>query len=96
MYIILGEKRGYGDLLRNTENGPFQGFLKRTRIGNDTTYNLEFKLPCISERLELSIEMCNHDFNKDMPATPLTRLKVPYSKSLQLRGLEKGRMGTRR
>jgi len=25
---------------------PFHGFLKRTKIGNETTYNLEFKLPC--------------------------------------------------
>lgn len=34
---------------------PFQGFLKRTRIGDDVTYNLEFKLPSISERLHLPI-----------------------------------------
>jgi hypothetical protein len=34
---------------------PFQGFLKRTRIGNETTYNLEFKLPCVLERLNLPI-----------------------------------------
>ena len=34
---------------------PFQGFLKRVRIGNETTYNLEFKLPCISERFDLPI-----------------------------------------
>jgi hypothetical protein len=34
---------------------PFQGFLKRTRIGNETTYNLEFQLPCILEHLHLPI-----------------------------------------
>jgi hypothetical protein len=34
---------------------PFQVFFKRTRIGNETTYNLEFKLPCISERLNLLV-----------------------------------------
>jgi hypothetical protein len=34
---------------------PFQGFLKRTTIGNETTYNLEFKLPRILERLNLPI-----------------------------------------
>jgi hypothetical protein len=34
---------------------PFQGFLKRTTIGNDATYNLRFKLPRISERLNLPI-----------------------------------------
>jgi hypothetical protein len=30
---------------------PFQGFLKRTKIGNKTIYNLEFQLPHISEHL---------------------------------------------
>jgi hypothetical protein len=34
---------------------PFQGFLKRTKIGSETTYNLEFKLPCISGCLNLPI-----------------------------------------
>jgi hypothetical protein len=34
---------------------PFQGFLKRITIGNQTTYNLEFALPRIPEHLELSI-----------------------------------------
>lgn len=33
----------------------FQGFLKRTRIGDDMTYNLGFKLPSISEHLHLLI-----------------------------------------
>jgi len=32
---------------------PFQGFFKRTTIGNETAYNLEFKLPGILERLNL-------------------------------------------
>jgi hypothetical protein len=30
--------------------------LKRTKVGNETTYNLEFKLPCISEHLNLPID----------------------------------------
>jgi hypothetical protein len=34
---------------------PFQGFLKRTRIGNDTTYNLEFRLQDVPEQLHLPI-----------------------------------------
>jgi hypothetical protein len=34
---------------------PFQGFLKRIRIRDDVTYNLEFKLPSISEQLHLPI-----------------------------------------
>jgi hypothetical protein len=34
---------------------PFQGFLKCTKIGDDITYNLEFKLPPISKHLNLPI-----------------------------------------
>ncbi|TGO43913.1 hypothetical protein BCON_0735g00040 [Botryotinia convoluta] len=34
---------------------PFQGFLKRTRIGNNTTYNLEFRLQDVLEQLHLPI-----------------------------------------
>jgi hypothetical protein len=45
--------------LAEYQEWPFQGFLKRTRIGNETTYNLEFKLPCISECLNLPIEACD-------------------------------------
>jgi hypothetical protein len=30
---------------------PFQGFLKRTKIGDKTIYNLEFQLPHVSEHL---------------------------------------------
>jgi hypothetical protein len=56
---------------------PFQGFLKRTRIGNETTYNLEFKLPCMSKLLSLPIEACDEE---DAPTTPTTRSKAPYSK----------------
>jgi hypothetical protein len=32
---------------------PFQGFLKRVKIGDDVTYNLEFKLPSTLEHLSL-------------------------------------------
>jgi hypothetical protein len=35
---------------------PFQGFLKRIKIGDNVTYNLKFKLPSISEHLHLSID----------------------------------------
>ena len=34
---------------------PFQGLLKRTKIGNETTYNLEFQLPRVPEQLHLPI-----------------------------------------
>lgn len=30
---------------------PFQGFLKRTKMGNQMIYNLEFQLPCIQKHL---------------------------------------------
>jgi hypothetical protein len=44
---------------------PFQGFLKRTRIGDNVTYNLEFKLPSISEHLHLPINPKALDINHD-------------------------------
>ncbi|KAL5319099.1 hypothetical protein ACEPPN_014169 [Leptodophora sp. 'Broadleaf-Isolate-01'] len=43
-------------LVAECEEWPFQGFLKRTKIGNETTYNLEFQLPSIPERLCLPIQ----------------------------------------
>ncbi|KAG9233179.1 hypothetical protein BJ875DRAFT_485394 [Amylocarpus encephaloides] len=53
---------------------PFQGFLKRTRIGDDVTYNLEFKLPSISEHLQLSIDSKALDIcsSKEAPAKAST------------------------
>jgi hypothetical protein len=58
---------------------PFQGFLKRTRIGTEIMYNLEFKLPCISERLHLpvSVEALGTACTQDMPPTPIARHQVP-------------------
>jgi len=49
---------------------PFQGFFKRTRIGNDVTYNLEFKLPSISEQLHFPIDPKILDIfsNQEAPA----------------------------
>jgi hypothetical protein len=44
---------------------PFQGFLKRIKIGDDVTYNLEFKLPSISEHLRLPIDPNALDINHD-------------------------------
>jgi hypothetical protein len=35
---------------------PFQGFFKCVKIGDDVIYNLEFKLPSISEELHLPID----------------------------------------
>jgi hypothetical protein len=34
---------------------PFQGFLKRTKIGDKTIYDLEFQLPHVPEQLHLPI-----------------------------------------
>jgi hypothetical protein len=49
---------------------PFQGFFKRTRIGDDVTYNLAFKLPTTSEHLHLlinpeALDICS---SKEAPA----------------------------
>jgi hypothetical protein len=42
-------------LVAEYQEWPFQGFLKRTTIGNLTTYNLEFTLPLTSEHSHLSL-----------------------------------------
>jgi hypothetical protein len=38
-------------LFAEFQEWPFQGFLKRTKIGNTTIYNLEFQLPHIQKHL---------------------------------------------
>ena len=53
---------------------PFQGFLKRTRIGNETMYNLEFQLLHIPEHLHLPVlsEALGMRSNKEMSAEAAT------------------------
>ena len=53
---------------------PFQGFLKRTKIGNNTTYNLEFQLPHIPDHLHLPIpsEALGNGSDKETPAEAST------------------------
>lgn len=55
---------------------PFEG-----RIGHETTYNLEFKLPGISKCLTLPVEACDNCSNVDLSVTPTRRLKAPYFKA---------------
>ena len=42
-------------LVAEHKEWPFHGVLRRTRIGDDTMFNLEFKLPSILEHLNLPI-----------------------------------------
>jgi hypothetical protein len=72
------------------EEWPFQGFLKRTRIGNETMYNLEFKLPCMSKTLAIPITACDEE---DAPTTPMTRSTAPYSKVSSLTSRRRTRVG---
>ncbi|KAH7305406.1 hypothetical protein BKA65DRAFT_415813 [Rhexocercosporidium sp. MPI-PUGE-AT-0058] len=66
---------------------PFQGFLKCTRIGDDVTYNLEFKLPSVSEYVHIPIDPAALENDQKAAAhskTPQTPLKskksrVPWS-----------------
>jgi hypothetical protein len=65
---------------------PFQGFLKRIRIGDDVTYNLEFKLPSISEHLQLPIDPKALDIcsSKEAPAkAPTYHEAAAHSKTCQ-------------
>jgi hypothetical protein len=62
---------------------PFQGFLKRTKIGDDVTYNLEFKLPPISEHFHLPITPVALDIcsSKEAPAkVPIHHDAAAHSK----------------
>jgi hypothetical protein len=66
---------------------PLQGFLKCTKIGSETTYNLEFKLPSISGHLHLPIDPKALDTNHNATAhsqihqAPLKpkKSKVPWT-----------------
>jgi hypothetical protein len=51
---------------------PLQGFLKCTKIGGETAYNLEFKLPPISEHLRLTIDP------KALEINHFEALRLPY------------------
>jgi hypothetical protein len=74
-------------LFAEYQEWPFQGFLKRTKIGDDVTYNLEFKLPSISEHFHLPINLAVLDINHDAAThskihqAPLKpkRSKVPWT-----------------
>jgi hypothetical protein len=57
--------------------------LKRTKIGDDTTYKVEFKLPCIPECLNLSIspKALSTDSTAEAAAKPLmSHESIPLSK----------------
>ena len=65
---------------------PFQGYLKRIRIGDDVTYNLEFKLLSISEHFHFPInpkalDICS---SKEPPAKiPTDHEAATHSKGHQ-------------
>ncbi|KAH9204512.1 hypothetical protein DL95DRAFT_277871, partial [Leptodontidium sp. 2 PMI_412] len=62
---------------------PFQSFLKRTTIGNETTYNLEFTLPYIPEHLYRPIpsKALGNSTDKETPAEVATlHNAMEYSK----------------
>jgi hypothetical protein len=69
---------------------PFQGFLKRIRIGDDVTYNLEFKLPSISEHLHLPIDPAALDVfsSKEAPAKVPTLYDAATHSKIQQASLQ--------
>jgi len=75
---------------------PLQGFLKRTKIGDDMMYNLEFKLPSISEHFHLPINPLALDINYDAAAhskihqAPLKpkKSKIPWTEEEDIRLLQ--------
>ncbi|PVH70774.1 hypothetical protein DL98DRAFT_123429 [Cadophora sp. DSE1049] len=52
---------------------PFQGFLKCTRIGDNVTYNLEFKLPSVSEYVHIPIHPAVLEIDHKVAAHSKTR-----------------------
>ena len=61
---------------------PFQGFFKRTRIGNETTYSLEFQLPHVPEHLHIPVlsEALGITSDKETSAEAAPLRVVPHSK----------------
>ncbi|CZR65297.1 uncharacterized protein PAC_15197 [Phialocephala subalpina] len=61
-------------LVAEYQEWPYQGFLKRTKIGNETTYNLEFQLLHMPEHLHLPVlsEALGMRSNKEMSAEAAT------------------------
>ncbi|KAL2063229.1 hypothetical protein VTL71DRAFT_5033 [Oculimacula yallundae] len=64
---------------------PFQGFLNYTRVGDNVTYNLEFKLPSVSECVHIPIDRAALESDYKAAAHSKTPLKskksrVPWSK----------------
>jgi hypothetical protein len=73
-------------LVAEYQEWPFQGFLKRTKIGDDITYNLEFKLPSIWEHLYLPINSEALDIcpsRKALAKSPVPHEASVYSKIRQ-------------
>ncbi|KAJ8058596.1 hypothetical protein OCU04_012773 [Sclerotinia nivalis] len=63
--VCLRQQRQYQ--LLSIRNG-LQGFLEPTKIGDDTTYNFEFKLPSISEHFHLPINSAALNIHHDAAA----------------------------
>ncbi|PMD14931.1 hypothetical protein NA56DRAFT_582813, partial [Hyaloscypha hepaticicola] len=63
---------------------PFQGFLKRIKIGNETTYNLEFQLSHIPEHIHLPVlseafGMRSNEAHSKMQPLQSKRKSVPWT-----------------
>jgi hypothetical protein len=72
------------ELAAEYQEWPFQGFLKCVRIENERTYNLEFKLPCISERFDspITVEGRGNGSSQEASAKPAARHKAPLNSKI--------------
>ena len=78
---------------------PFQGFLKRTRIEDEVTYTLEFRLPPISEHLHLptnceTLGFCSRDDAQPEPQYRTSHSPIVPSKTRHIKA--KARRPTKR
>ena len=64
-------------LVAEYQEWPFQGFFKRTRIGNETAYNLVFQLSYVPEHLHLPVLSEALGMRSDKEAS--TEVGTPYS-----------------
>ena len=69
---------------------PFQGFLKRTRIGEEVTYNLEFRLPSISDHLHFptspsKLGFCSLKDDRPMPLHRTSHSPIVHSKAQHIK-----------
>lgn len=72
--------------MQSIKSGPLTAFSSAT-IGDEATYNLDFKLPCLPNLIQLPIGARD---NEDVSTTPTMRSKATWREPTCLRTLALG------